>query len=166
MIKWIIVNEHTEPHTIEKAGRIRRLSGQYHPDHNYKYIVAKKAEELWGYAVVNVREEANGLVYGIIVDYLVRNRDIACFQVLVDRSLDELEKSKCDIVVIWAFSEPKFKEQLLKRFGFKSSFKFPYNKVFDYGYLDALRLDERVAERVNIYDKENWRVTYAFRDTA
>ena len=85
MIKWIIVNEHTEPHTIEKAGRIRRLSGQYHPDHNYKYIVVKKDKKLWGYAVVSVQEEGNGLVYGIMVDYLVKYRDIACFLVTYKR---------------------------------------------------------------------------------
>jgi len=67
---------------------------------------------------------------------------------------------------MWAFSEAKFREQLLKHFGFKSSFKFFYSKVFGYEYLDAILIDERGAERVNIYEKENWRVTYAYRDTA
>ncbi len=137
-----------------------------HPEHSYKYILAKRDKKLWGYAVVSVQEKADGLVYGMITDYLVKNGDIACFQALIKSSLSELEKSECDIISIWAFSEPKFREQLLKYLGFKSSIRFPYNRVSYYGYLDALLIDERVAERVNIYDKENWRVTYAFLDSA
>jgi len=138
----------------------------WHPEHSYKYILAKRDEKLWGYAVVSIQEKASGTVYGIITDYLVKNRDIACFQVLIKRCLNELEESECDIIVILAFSEPKFREQLFKHFGFKSSFKFPYSKVFDSGYFDAILIDERVAERLNIYDKENWRVTYAYQETA
>ena len=137
----------------------------WHPHHNYKYIVAKRDEELWGYAVVSVREQGNGLVHGTIVDYLVKYKDITCFQVLMNRCLDELEKSECDIAVMWAFSEPELGEQLLKHFDFKSSLGFPYNKLFGYEYLDTILIDEQVAERVNIYDKENWRFTYAYRDT-
>lgn len=136
----------------------------WHPDHNYKYIVAKRDGKLWGYAVINIQEKANGLVYGMITDYLVKNRDIACFRILINRCLDELEKSECDIALIWAFSEPKLREQLLKHFDFKSSLKFPYKKLFGYGYLDAILIDEQVAKRVNIYDKDNWRVTYAHKD--
>ena len=137
----------------------------WHPDHNYKYIVAKRDGKLWGYAVVSIQEKANGLVYGMITDYLVKNRDIACFGILINRCLDELEKSECDIALIWAFSEPKLREQLLKHFDFKSSLKFPYKKLFGYGYLDAICIDEQVAEKTNIYDKENWRVTQAYPDT-
>jgi hypothetical protein len=136
----------------------------WHPDHNYKYIVAKRDGKLWGYAVINIQEKANGLVYGMITDYLVKNRDIACFGILINRCLDELEKSECDIALIWAFSEPKLREQLLKHFDFKSSLKFPYKKLFGYEYLDAILIDEQVAKRVNIYDKDNWRVTYAHKD--
>ena len=114
--------------------------------------------------MVSVQEERNGLVYGIIMDYLVKNRDITCFRLIIQRCLDELEEAECDIVLIWAFSEAKFREELLTHFGFKSSLKFPYNRLFAYGYLDAILIDEQVAERVNIYDKENWRVTYAHKD--
>jgi GNAT superfamily N-acetyltransferase len=136
-----------------------------HPEHSYKYILAKRDEKVWGYAVISVQVETNGLVYGMITDHLVKNRDIACFQALMESSLNELGKSGCDILVMWMFSEPKFREQLLKYFGFKSSFRFPYDKIFGYGYLDAILIDERVAERINIYDSENWRVTYAFSDS-
>jgi len=136
-----------------------------HPEHVYKYILAKRYGKVWGYAVVSIQEEANGLVYGMIIDYLVKNRDIACFQALMKSSLNELGKSECDILNMWAFIEPEFREQLLKYFGFKSFYSFPYNKIFDCGYLDAILIDERISERINIYDKENWRVTYAFHDT-
>jgi GNAT superfamily N-acetyltransferase len=136
----------------------------WHPDHNYKYIVAKRDGKLWGYAVVSAQEERSGLVHGIIVDYLVKNRDIICFRLLINKCLDELEKAECDIVLGWAFSEAKLREELLMHFGFNSSLKFPYNRLFAYGYLDAILIDDQVAERVNIYDKENWRVTYAHKD--
>ncbi len=136
----------------------------WHPDHNYKYIVAKRDGKLWGYAVINIQEKANGLIYGMITDYLVKNRDIACFGILINRCLDELEKSECDIALIWAFSEPELREQLLKHFDFKSSLKFPYKKFIGYGYLDAILTNEQVAKRINIYDKDNWRVTYAYKD--
>ena len=137
----------------------------WHPQHRYKYIIAKRDGKLWGYTVVSVREKAYGLVYGIIIDYLVKNRDIVCFQVLIQRALEELGKSNCDIIFMWAWGDAKLKEQLLTHFSFKSSFRFLYKKVFSYGYLDAILLDERLAESVDIYDKENWQVTYAYRDT-
>ncbi len=136
----------------------------WHPDYNYKYITVKRDKKLRGYAVISVQKERSGLVQGIIVDYLIKNRDTTCIRLLINRCLDELEKAECDIVLIWAFSEPKLREQLVKHFGFKSSLKFPYKKVFGYRYLDAILIDEQVAKRVNIYDKDNWRVTYALRD--
>ena len=85
---------------------------------------------------------------------------------LIQRALHEFEKSECDIVVIWAFSEPSFMDDLLKTFGFKSSTRFPYNRVFGYGYLDAILIDDRIAERIDIYDKANWRITYAYHNIA
>ncbi len=137
-----------------------------HPEHSYKYVLAKRNDELWGYFVISIQEQANGLVYGMIVDYLVKGKDITCFRILASRSLTELEKSGCDMIVIWVFSEPKFRGELLRNFNFKSSIKFPYNRFFTYGYLDALLLDEQRAERTNIYDKNKWRITYAYSDNA
>lgn len=133
-------------------------------EHKYKYIVTKREERLCGYAVVSAQEELDGLVYGVIVDYLVENGDVDCFHVLINGCLNDLEESGCDIAVIWAFSAPKLREELLKHFSFKSSSRFPYKRFFGYGYLDAIQIDEKVTEKVNIYDKNNWRVTYAFSD--
>ena len=134
-----------------------------HPDHDYRYIIAKKDGKLWGYAVISVQQQSSGLVHGLIVDYLVKDKDPACFRVLIDRCLHELGESQCDIILAWAFSEPRFREELLKHFNFKSSVKFPYNKMFGYEYLDVLLIDEKLA--VDIYDKNNWRVTHAYKDT-
>jgi hypothetical protein len=136
-----------------------------HPDHNYRYVIAKNGGKLWGYAVISVQQQSNGLTNGLIVDYLVRNKDVACFLVLIDRCLSELGKSQCDIILAWAFSEPQLREELLKHFSFKSSVKFPYNKMFGYAYLDAMLIDEKAANTVDIYDKNNWRVTHAYPDT-
>ena len=42
-----------------------------HPKHSYKYVVVKKNDKLWGYAVVSTQNWLNGLMCGMIVDYLV-----------------------------------------------------------------------------------------------
>jgi hypothetical protein len=135
-----------------------------HPEHQYKYVLVKRKDELWGYAVVSIQKDLNGLVYGIIVDYLVKNKDIACFRTLMSKCLDELDKSEYDIAMIWAFSETNFREELINEFGFKSSSKFPYNRFLGYSYLDAIRIDDHMANVVDIYDKNNWRLTHAYTD--
>jgi len=58
-----------------------------HPEYTYKYIVAKRAKSLWGYAVVSVREQDNGLIYGMIMDYLVRNNNIDCLRVIIGKCI-------------------------------------------------------------------------------
>ena len=136
-----------------------------HPDHNYRYVIAKRDGKLWGYAVVSMQQQPNGLVNGLIVDYLVKNKDLACFRVLIDRCLDELGKSESDILLAWAFSEPQLRRELLTHFGLKSSVKFPYNKMFGYAYLDAILIDEELVEGIDIYASSNWRVTHAYADT-
>jgi GNAT superfamily N-acetyltransferase len=135
-----------------------------HPQRSYRYIIAKKEGKLWGYAVISVQPQPNGFVNGLIVDYLVKNKDLFCLRVLIDRCLNELGKSQLDIVLAWAFSEPQLRKELLKYFGFKSSTKFPYNKLFGYAYLDAILIDEKLVEGLDIYDSGNWRVTHAYAD--
>ena len=137
-----------------------------HPQRSYRYVIAKKEGKLWGYAVISVQPQPNGLVNGLIVDYLVKNKDLSCFRVLIDRCLNELGKSQLDIVLAWAFNESQLRKELLKYFGFKSSTKFPYNKLFGYAYLDAILIDENLVEGVDIYDSSNWRVTHAYADIA
>jgi GNAT superfamily N-acetyltransferase len=138
------------------------------PNQSYRYIVAKRDKTVWGYTVVGAGKPRKGLVWGYIVDYLVRDRDIACFQTLINRSLNELRELKCDFVIIWAPGEPVFRRQLLKHLGFKSTLSFPYNRFFTHfihhGYLDAIGINNRLAAGVNVYAKENWRVTYAYSD--
>jgi hypothetical protein len=77
-----------------------------------------------------------------------------------------LGKSQLDIVLAWAFSEPQLRKELLKYFGFKSSVKFPYSKMFGYGYLEAMQIDEKLVEGLDIYNSSNWRVTHAYADIA
>lgn len=136
-----------------------------HPEHSYKYIIAKKGDELWGYAVISVQEQINGLVYGMIVDYVVKNKDIDCFRILINRCLNELEKSEFDLVSVWMFSQPEFREELVRHFGFKSPLGFPYNKVLEKNYFVTREVNKEVIGGIDIYDKENWRVTQAYPDT-
>jgi hypothetical protein len=134
------------------------------PNRDYQYIVAKKDRTVWGYIVVSAQEQNDGLVYGYIVDHLVKDRDIDCFRALINRSLGELEKWGCDIVIIWALGEPVLREELLKHLGFKSTLLFPYNRFSGHGFLNAIRLDDQVAAGVDIYDEKDWRVTCAYWD--
>jgi GNAT superfamily N-acetyltransferase len=133
------------------------------PNRDYKYIVAEKDHTLWGYTVVSAQEQNDGLVYGYIMDHLVRHRDIACFRALINGSLDELGKWGCDIALIWALGEPALRKELLEHLGFKSTLLFPYNRFSGHGFLNAIRLGEQLAA-LDIYDKKNWRVTCAYWD--
>jgi len=136
-----------------------------HPEHSYRYIIAQKGNELWGYAVVSAQEQHSGLVNGVIADYLIKDDDIDCFRLLVNECVNELEKTKCDIISVWAFTHPKFREELLKHFGFKSSTRFPYDRVSEKGHFVAREVKEQMLEKIDIYSKLNWRVTHAYQDT-
>jgi len=135
-----------------------------HPDNKYRYLIARKEGRLWGYAVVSVQKEVNGLVFGIVVDYSVRDRDVACFRALMSGCLEELGTSECDIALIWVFTQPLLRSDLLKHFGLKSSLRFPYSKFFGYECFEVMPVDERLAGRADIYDKGNWRITHVFHD--
>ena len=117
-----------------------------------------------GFAIISSQEQVDGIVHGLIVDHKVRNSDIACYQSLINRSFLELKKQNCDIIIIWTVGESELKKVLLENFGFKSSVQFPYEKLFGYSYMDAIQIDEKLTNKVNIYDEKAWRVTYAFHD--
>lgn len=136
-----------------------------HPEHSYKYIVAKKGDELCGYAVVSAHEHRGGLVFGMIGDYLVKDNDIDCFRALMNQCLNELEKTKCDLISVWAFSKPLFREEFLRHFGFKSSLSFPHNRVLKTGCFVSREVTEETLGKIDIYNKENWRLTHAYLDT-
>lgn len=133
-----------------------------HPENKYKYVLVKK--KLVGYAVISMNTQLNGLRRGIIVDYLVKGDNSSCFLTLVKRSLTELVKSNCDIINMWCFNDPTFGIELIKHLGFKSSFKYPFNRIFNYEYMDALLIDEQLGKRMDIYNKNNWRITNALPD--
>lgn len=136
-----------------------------HPKHRYKYILAKRDSKLWGYAVINKQSRSHGLVYGMIVDYLVKDGDIECFCEIMNRCIGELEELECDLLFTWAFTQPSFREKLIKGFGFKASSKFPYNRLWENGHFVTRELDKQILEEVDIYNKGNWRVTCAYADT-
>lgn len=149
---------------LVRSERYIRWRFDENPEHDYTYVLAKKGGELWGYAVVSSEGSPGGLVCGTIVDYLVKNNDISCFHMLISACMEQLERQGCDIAITWVFTETEFRDHLFKHLRFKSPFKFPYNRFFGYGHLDAIRLDEEVAEAVDVYHKDSWRVTRAFSD--
>jgi len=151
---------------IDLARSERLLKWRYdgHPDYKYKYIAVTREGVLSGYAVISARKEGNRLTQGLIVDYLVKNNDTTCFQVLLDSCLIEFEKSECDYASVLMISKSNPIRELFTRSGFKSSFGFPYKIFFEHGYLDAIQIQEQMIENIDIYDQENWRLSYAFSD--
>jgi hypothetical protein len=155
--------EHTKIDIVRSIEILNWRFGK-HPEHAYKYILVKKEQILKGYGVISVQKQADGTNHGILIDYLMKDNDVYCLNLLIDRAIEELKKIKCDIIINWALNEAEFQNELLKRFGFKSSFHFPYNKLIGYGYMDAMLIDSKLAGEINIYDKNNWRITNAFTD--
>jgi GNAT superfamily N-acetyltransferase len=136
-----------------------------HPSYRYKYVIASREGKLYGYAVIRVLREGAGLTKGMIVDYLIKNYDKVCFQVLLHSCLKEFEKSGCHIIYLWMLNEFNPLRELFKSSGFKSSFRFPYKRFYRYEYLDVISIQEPAAGDIDIYDKENWRVSGAFHDS-
>ena len=118
-----------------------------------------------GYAVISARREESRFEQGLLVDYLVKNNDATCFRLLLDKCLTELRKLDCDYAYVWSVSKSNPIRELFRRSGFKSSLAFLYNRLYPYGHLDAILIQDQMADHVDIYDKENWRVSYAFSDT-
>lgn len=135
-----------------------------HPEHNYNYIVTKKDDELWGYAVISIQKQLDGLIYGIIVDYLVRDKNINCFQKLITGCLHQLQESECDLIYTWAFCQPDLRRELIRHFGFKASSKFPYNRFLWQGHFAAREVGGQAMGKLDIYNKDNWRVTPVYSD--
>jgi len=136
-----------------------------HPIHKYKYLLTRKGEELKGYALISTNQDNNGLITGRIVDYLVKDNDLDCFIILMAQALEELEKSGCDIIFVWEMQNQKFRQELLKYFGFKSSFAFPYRRFMEESYFVARKLNQTLTHKVDIYNPANWNLTMLYPDT-
>ena len=104
----------------------------------------------------------------MIVDYLIKNNDIQCFRVLINRCLHELSKLSCDIINIGPHTDESFKQELLKNFAFHSPIRFPYRmfisgmKYYFHVYNCCPQLSAELESYV--YDENNWHVTYASAD--
>ena len=102
---------------------------------------------------------------GLIVDHLVKNDDAAHLDAVMGRATSDLSQTGCDLIAVWAWGEPGFKEVLRKHYGFRSTMSFPYRRIIDSGYLEALALDETVTD-IDVYNPVSWRVTHIFPDYA
>ncbi len=133
-----------------------------HPHNKYRYITAKRRGELCGYAVTQNYKEYTGLLAGLIMDYLVKDNDLACFRALIAQAMGEFKRTGCYVMSVWAFSDPHFHHELIYNLGFRSSKKLPYRKFMDAGYMDVLSLNGRDSADLDVYDKTKWRITYAY----
>jgi hypothetical protein len=140
----------------------------HHPEHKYKYVIVKQGDELWGYAVISAKQSSDGLIQGMIVDYLIKNNDINCFRVLVNQCLNELCKLNCDLISIGPHTEESFRRELLKNFGFHSSIRFPYS-IFRSGiknYFHVFNACSQLSTKLEpyVYNKHNWYFIHAYVD--
>lgn len=133
-----------------------------HFRNKYRYVLLKKGKNLQGYAVISVQKQYKGLIAGIIIDYVVKDDDAECFQLLISTILDLFNNSSCQVVATWAMSSTILSNILIKSYGFKSSTKFPYRNFIGSAYMDLIVIDSSMSEVLDIYDKNNWKVTYAY----
>lgn len=118
-----------------------------------------------GLTVINTQETLSGLIDGKIIEYVVKNDDIDCFRLLIGECLKELSKLECDFISIWVFTQPHFRKELLKHYDFKSSTKFPYNIFFKKCYFAAQEMDDIATEKIDLYEKNSWKVSNIYLDT-
>ena len=149
---------------LERSAAYLRWRFDSHPLRKYKYVLAKLDGVLWGCAVINLPQQSDKDRSGILVDYAIKDGDAACLRAVLRRCLWEFNLAGCDNVRSWAFSQPHLQRELSGRFGFKSALKFPYNKILDQGYMDALLVNEQLADKLDIYNPRNWKLTRAFAD--
>jgi GNAT superfamily N-acetyltransferase len=135
-----------------------------HPEYHHIYVVAKRDTELHGYAVIRTKISDDGLIRGRIVDYSVRNNNIDCFRSIMAGCIRELKRLGCDLIDVWVFANPMFRKELVQHLGFKPHNRFPYSRMTQRSNFGLKALDEQALQKADIYDKDNWRVTFAYLD--
>ena len=133
-----------------------------HYRYKYRYILLKQDEILKGYAVISVQKQRRGLVAGIIIDYLVKDDDAEYYQLLIPAILDEFNRSSCHVIATWPMCSPVLRSLLMDKYAFRTSGNFPYSKFIKSAYMDLIVIDDSISRLPGIYDKTDWRVTYAF----
>jgi hypothetical protein len=135
-----------------------------HPELKYKYILAWKDNELYGYMVITTLiVPPFNVKGGVIVDYLVKDGQKDCFVQLINQSIAEFKKMSCAVIFTWECHEKKFNEEL-KAMGFKFCNSFPYNKFLKERSFVVRELSEEITKEVDIYQEQNWHLTLAFTD--
>ena len=56
-----------------------------HPKHKYKYIIAKKNGQLYGYAVISKQKQSKGILNGRVIDYSIKDNDIECCKGIITK---------------------------------------------------------------------------------
>jgi GNAT superfamily N-acetyltransferase len=135
-----------------------------HPEYQHRYVISKRDGQLLGYAVIYARTSDDGLVWGRIVDHLVKNDDSECARSIIAACVRELRAMESDFIDIRVFDNPALRRELIHHFGFRSLRTFPYERIVNRFNFVVRALDERVLEKADIYDKGNWRVTHAHCD--
>jgi hypothetical protein len=91
------------------------------PHNRYSYILAKKAGSLAGYSVISKQHQSSGITAGLIIDFLVKDDDVACFEALITRAMQEFARTSCPIAAIWAFTDSELQQTQTRKFHFMSS---------------------------------------------
>jgi hypothetical protein len=153
-----------KPYDIEMVRSEEYLKWRFdmHYRYKYRYILLKQDGILKGYAVISLQKQRRGLVAGMIIDYLVEDENPEYYQLLIPVILDEFNKSSCHVIATWPMRCLAMRGLLMEKFGFRSSGNFPYSKFIKPAYMDLIVIDASISRLPGIYDKTDWRVTYAF----
>lgn len=136
-----------------------------HPEHIYKFVQIMKSGHLSGYAIISAQRLDNGLLQGLIVDYLVNNNDNNHLEALIQCCIDQLISLKVDFIALLAIGNTEVEKSVLQRHGFLSSTKFPMNLFGNNGYFVTRQAKKINLVELPIYDVNKWRITYIFQDT-
>ena len=135
-----------------------------HPEYRHRYVIAERDGQLFGYAVIYVKTSDEGLVHGRVVDHLVKNEDSECSRSIIAACMRELRELGSDFIDIRVFDNPKLKRELFHHFGFRSLRRFPYDRLSGKFNFVVGTFDGQILRKANVYDRGNWRVTFAHCD--
>lgn len=131
-----------------------------HPENDYRFLCLRKAKELLGYFVFRTVTYGK-VVEAQIVDYGAKADCVDVFLTLMSEALNIFQREGCDLVSIWAFTQPEFQREL-DRYGFIRRSSLPYKpSKGDYYFSVNKALSSDLP--VDPMDKEHWHITQSDR---
>jgi len=131
-----------------------------HPENNYRFLCARKGKELLGYFVFRTVTYGK-VVEAQIVDYAAKADCVDVYLSLMSEALNIFQREGCDLMSIWAFTQPEFQREL-DRCGFIRRSSLPY-KPSKGDYYFSVNKAMSTDLPVDPMDQEHWHITQSDR---